>query len=155
MSIDICKSWALDQIPRMKQMYGSGFGAMLKDLQPVPEFISNYRKEIISPFDGAEIEPKLRDYIVVLMPGQHINRHIDPPYTHARHLRLNWFLSVAENGGYLYIDTQRIKPEVNEVILVDPVIPHHVTTVKGNSPLIVISFGLLVKEPIKNNIGTV
>lgn len=145
MSTEFCKKWALEQLPRLRFVNGSSRGDHLKDLIPVPDVLKERRKEILAPFEGAELEPLIRDYLLITMPGQYLNRHIDESYPNGTHLRLNWFLSVAESGGEFIVGTKRIVPQVDEVHMIDPTEPHHINTVRGESPIVVISFGIIAK----------
>ena len=147
-NINECKNWALTYLHKLPNVNGTAKGDFLKNLQPVPEYIKEKRNEIIAPFPNAEIEPKVRDYLIIVNDGECVYRHIDDNYTGKVHLRFNWFLSVADEGGEIYVHTQKYIPKVNDVLLIDPTIPHHVTMVKGKSPLIMISYGILYKDEI-------
>jgi hypothetical protein len=113
-------------------------------LQPVPEQIRTKRAEILAPFPHAFIEPADRDYLVILEEGEHVNRHTDAPHEGYQHLRFVWFLSVPEAGGELWLNTQRIETKVDGVYLLEATFPHHISVVKGNTPLVVVSFGVIV-----------
>ena len=86
----------------------------------------------------------VRDYLVIVSSGQCVFRHTDDKYEGKAHLRFNWVLSVADEGGEIYVGTKKHTPKINEVLFIDPTIPHWVTVVKGDTPLILISYGILV-----------
>ena len=143
-NINHCKNWALSCLHKLPKINGTGYGDALKNLKPVPEYIKEKRNEILAPFPYATNEPNVKDYLIILNSGECVFRHTDDKYEDKKHLRLNWFLSVANEGGDVYVDTKKYTPKVNDVLLIDPTIPHHVTMVKGDSPLIIISYGILV-----------
>jgi hypothetical protein len=146
MSIDACVEWAMAMVPKMRPINGTGVGDMLKNLQPVPDYISQRRKEILAPFPNAKIEPILRDYLAVFRKGEHSNRHTDQTRDGYTQYRLNWFLSVPDSGGELWVGTSRIHVEKNGVYMVNPSVPHHISVVTSDIPCVVVSFGILVPE---------
>jgi hypothetical protein len=143
-NVNECRDWALTYLNKLPNVNGTAKGDLLKNLKPVPEYIKQKRSEIIAPFPNAIIEPVVRDYLVIVSSGQCVFRHTDGEYEGKAHLRFNWVLSVADEGGEIYVGTKKHTPKINEVLFIDPTIPHWVTVVKGDTPLILISYGILV-----------
>lgn len=115
----------------------------------VPECIREIRRKIIKDFsfENCIHNKDLQDFALHVGKGKSLPEHKDllkdsNPLSY-EHYRINWIVSASEDGGKIFSGNTTFETNVGELYSIDGKDRHGVTTVNGDTPLIVFSFGFI------------
>lgn len=125
-----------------------------ENLNP-PDIFFDIKKRILSQeniVDNYINDSTYGDYIGFITDGGKIHYHNDPTITGYDHVRFNLFLSVPEEGGFPIYNGITIPVKVGDYVKCNASKEYHeCQMVKGNTPRIVISYGIYLKNLKKKN----
>jgi hypothetical protein len=139
-------AWALKTYPSFRPNgFGRQFG-VLQDYTP-PKEVWEIRRQIVEAHNlhAAEQEPWFQDFCGFITDGGAIHEHQDSDYNGKQHVRFNVMVSKPDTGGIPIQNGVEIPVEEGDVWRCDASrVRHWCTTVVGNKPRIVLSYGFLL-----------
>lgn len=117
----------------------------LHEQADLPELFKEIRARITDTLRaGWKVQPILLDLLCELTDGGWVHAHTDATERGFQHIRYNILLSKPKEGGMLLHDGKRILMEEGDMYVLDTALRHGVTTMKGDKPYRLLSYGFLI-----------
>ena len=118
----------------------------------VPKCLHAIRRQIIAEqkYEDRFYNHDLDDFAICINDGHYLPEHVDlirdKENSTYEHNRANWVVSAPEFGGHIVDDDSEYIPEIGKIYYVNAKKSHSVTMVKGDTPLILYSFGFVKRH---------
>jgi hypothetical protein len=148
-AIEQAKQFVYENLPIAEKTLDDNPILYLPKQKNVPDCVREIRRKIIKDFkfENCVHNEDLDDFALHVGKGKSLPEHKDllkkwNPFSY-EHFRINWVVSASEDGGKIFSGSTTFDTNVGELYSIDGKELHGVTTVNGDTPLIVFSFGFI------------